>query len=579
MSLLCLAACTQDATVNAYLKSTVTVSIIDDRNVFPDRRTVTAKRGDDIEFLLSFGKDCHFSSCSYPDYTVIARGADQYRLTLKNVKYSCRVSVRYSSTDAEIIYNVNGGEWTGGSDRPYLKHYTLNDHLRPNTLGGKDVSRDGYVLVGWNTERDGSGEHIGLGSRVTVGEDKKILLFAEWKKYDDSSLFDFEERDGAVTLTKYKGESNGIVVPAYIDGSRVRTIASGFANEIDIDSLVLPDGISTIDEQAFVNCDIKHLYLCDDIEKVSDESFSHSAIHYLHINAVEAPCYIGISDNAEFADKIDRLMLNADKKKLIFFGGCSMSYGLNSELVNEVYGRDYFIMNMGVVGGTNAQFQFNCMTPYIGEGDIFIHAPEVGSSYQLMYDTKCELRLFTAIECNFDLLSYTDLTEMNGNVFDSFTEFNDNRELMDKYDYDDYRDTYNDYGDIIIDRPSTGKDEKLSENYRIRNDFLSRDSLSVLCDKYDLIRDAGAQVYVSYSPTNKKALTLSYTFAKGWEDFENDFRGILAERGYNVISRIEDYIMSGVYFYDADYHLNDEGAELRTRRLLADMISAGIGGS
>lgn len=53
MSLLCLAACTQDATVNAYLKSTVTVSIIDDRNVFPDRRTVTAKRGDDIEFLLS----------------------------------------------------------------------------------------------------------------------------------------------------------------------------------------------------------------------------------------------------------------------------------------------------------------------------------------------------------------------------------------------------------------------------------------------------------------------------------------------------------------------------------------------
>jgi len=557
---------------NYYLKDAVTVRLIESENMTAVKNVTQIKKGENATFIIAFSDGYYFDSCSYENYTLREKMNGYYELTLLEVKYSCRVSVENMCVRAQIEYNSNGGSALFGEDKSVTLRYDLANHLRPNTSIGIDLfEREGYVLIGWNTAADGKGEHISLGSRVTVPDGETLILYAEWKKCSPDYLFTYKESENGITLTGYKGAGGELVVPQAIGGKSVTAIAGGFAENLKFYSLVLPHGIEAIDSSAFVGCEVYNIYFSDDLVGVSDDSFLNSSVHYWHINAAVKPRYIAVSDNAQFADKMDRLMLNADKKKLIFFAGCSMSYGLKSEAVDLAYGDEYFIINMGVVGGTNAQFQFNCIAPYVGEGDIFVHAPEQGSPYQMMYSTECESRVFTAVEGNYDLLSYTDMTEMSGNAFTAFGEYNTNRTMMDECDYSSYRDTYNEYGDYIGLREFTGIDEKLSEDYCIRNEYVTASSAALLCDEYDKISSRGARVFISYAPINVRALSEEYVAAEEWKDFSSRLAFYLGARGYSVISDIEDYILNGKYFYDTDYHLNDTGAALRTNMLIDDL--------
>ena len=43
-----------------------------------------------------------------------------------------------------------------------------------------------------------------------------------------------------------------------------------------------------------------------------------------------------------------------------------------------------------------------------------------------------------------------------------------------------------------------------------------------------------------------------------------------------IISKVDDYLYKGRYFYDTDYHLNDLGVILRTEQLISDLKSVGL---
>lgn len=96
----------------------------------------------------------------------------------------CQITVTVSTIgDTGIFYHLNGGHFRSSllTGDIFAKQYNLTHHLRANTSIGNDVcAREGYALLGWNTSPDGSGEHIGLGSRVTIPAKTTIDLYAEW---------------------------------------------------------------------------------------------------------------------------------------------------------------------------------------------------------------------------------------------------------------------------------------------------------------------------------------------------------------------------------------------------------------
>ena len=154
-------------------------------------------RGDDVSFLLSTQDNYYPDTCSYADHQFLKADENIYEIKLFKIKYSLRFEVAFKYVEPAgpdgpddpdgpdgpdgpddpiipttydiitITYNANGGSLNDANNGVYT--YTNEHHPRPNTSSGVDiVKRDGYNLIGWNTKNDGTGEHIGLGSRYLL---------------------------------------------------------------------------------------------------------------------------------------------------------------------------------------------------------------------------------------------------------------------------------------------------------------------------------------------------------------------------------------------------------------------------
>ncbi len=531
------------------------------------------QRGGDAQLKLNFKEGYIFQSCNYADYTASRQGDGSVILTLKNVEYPTFLEIVALEVKDGILYDTNGGRLLNGfTDTSFFEYKPKQHWRRPNTsIGVYDVARDGYTLVGWNTKPDGGGTHIGLGSRVDVPEGGVTMLYAEWKKWTPISDFEYEEMEDGIRLTKYIGDKalSELVIPMAINGKTVVEIGTRFADHLEAKTIVFPHTMSVVSERAFAYCGFEEVYVSDNIASLPDVAFSGSVLRTLHLNAVHKPYYMATSEAALFTDKMDRLISLKDKKKMVFFAGCSMAYGLNSPKVAEEF-PEYEIVDMATMGGTMANAQLDCILPYIGEGDVFIHAPEGGSGYQLFGEHTFDWNFLTLCEGNYDLLTHIDLRNY-GMVFSALRRFNEYRLAGEPCEYDDWSGICNEYGDVVIERGEFNSNESHGEEYSFVMEYATEETVARMCGYYDQIRGNGAELLFSFSPMNLQGMPQADVDARLWETFEAFYRTELGKRGYPVISNIEDYMLDGKYFFDANYHLNEFGRDLRTDRLLDDL--------
>lgn len=569
-------------------ESYVRVILLDSDDYDAEQQVYDVKKYGDAEISLTLANSFAFSECSYSGEYYVDTELGDITLTLKNVRYDTRISVSVFSVSGTVRYYLNGGQLkddaeitleSSATGEYYTSYVDLSHHLRYNTDTALEIERPGYTQLGWNTAADGSGEHTGLGSRVTVEEDSALFLYAEWAEWTDAEYFtwteytDTEDDEDDIELSSYNGPTtlDMLVIPAEIDGHSVTSLGKKFAQSLKIQTLVLPNTMIDVNVRAFSDTTIEEIYFFDNLEIIYDSSIGYQ-VSTIHINAYLAPRYSSGNDNAQFAEDMDRMILNADKKKMVFFAGCSMSYGLDSSLVDEEYGNEYVVMNMGVIGGTNALFQFECMTPYMGEGDIFIHAPEEMSSYQLMADTEAESRMFVTIESNYDLLTLVDCSQISG-IFTIFTRYNTSRSVKDALTYLDYNENYNEYGDYSVARADSSYNACYDLEVCFYTDLVTETSVGMLNTLYDAMQAKGVTVFFSYAPINRNALSSTENSTHSWEVFDALMQ-LYLDSDVKIISDVTDYIMTGNYFYDTDYHLSTNGAKIRTENLLTDIKNA-----
>lgn len=573
--------CGCQPTITYQHKNTITIALMDSAKYTAKKTIYTAEKGSDICVSLELLPEYQFESCSYSGEYSVEQEENTIKLTLKDVKYDMRLRISAQKISGKIFYYLNGGDFVDQSktDDYFTENAVTQWHLRPNTnIGTGYVYRDGYTQLGWNTSPDGTGTHIGLGSRITVEKNSSVNLYAEWVKWAEDSSFEYvlnenTEAEDDVVLTKYKGASSvdSLVIPAKIDGFVVSGLGENFSSRLSAKALVLPNTLLSIAKGAFLHNRIESIYFFDNLTEVYDASFG-KRIPKVYINAAIAPRYTTENDNAQFAENMDRLIVNADKKKMVFFAGCSMSYGLISEQVERAFKQEYVICNMGVIGGTNATFQFDCITEYLGEGDVFIHAPEEMSPYQLLHNIKAEHRMFICTESNYDLLSLVDFSE-TADFFSAFVEYNEIRMGMEERKYTDYNDHYNVYGDYVFARPDSSASAYFDLEKTFAVEYVNERSLARLNAYYGRIADKGANVFVSFAPINRNALSKD-DVAKGIDAvFAQKLQEGLETR-FKVISKPQKYIIEGRYFYDADYHLTSNGARVRTDEIINDVAKA-----
>lgn len=566
--------------------STCTVVFEDDPELFFYNQIYETPRGGDVTVTVGVPTGRRIATVSFDRYTVSAKTGysasyDYYDLILHDVRYPAVVRLT-TSPALTTVYTAGEGQGeiiTVQEDSP---------RLSPNTLPWRgQFSREGFLAVGWNTAPDGSGVHIGFGSRGAREDGEETLtLYPQWLPCTPEEAFTWTERDGGAVITGYDGREGDLVIPETLGGLPVTAIAAGAFGAVTADTVALPPTLTAVEPGAFSALTAEHLYLFDTLEQVDEASLGDYAITRLHLNAVKDPAYSGTYFDT-FPDKADYLRSVAEEDKLVLFCGSSARFGYDSPMLAEAF-PDYEVVNMGVYAYANMLPQARIVLHYMKEGDILLHSPELDAiGQQFCGSTALDKETFCMTESNYDLLALLDCREFT-NLWGAFGTFQAARADMEPrsyadspalYDEDGNRQeqaTYNRYGDYILYR----ENNLSGENFGIKRAFYNASHITEadwqgINAMYDSFAAKGVSVYFTYSPRSRTSISEDSTEVSITE-LDALFRQKLHAP---VISDIQSSLMDPLYFYATDNHLSTEGAQIHTARVIDDLRRALEGGA
>ena len=366
----------------------------------------------------------------------------------------------YVDTDT-VIYHANGGKINTGTDNmTHKEFYTVKagSETVELTYGAQYLSfmecasafyddgtftRDGYVLIEYNTKADGSGESYSLGSKVPMlsADLTPTELYCVWAKDSAHTDFTYENihipypfsktataphwvEDGIV-ITSYTGGDSMVVVPEKIDGKTVVAIGAGaFTDRGAMTTLVLNRRIIKVADGAFVGCSaLKTVYYPDSIYEMNNEALddaSYTSLKNIYVNATLAPRYVGC-DTGALSVKLSRLLASEAQNRIILIAGSSAYQGFGTEYMEALFEGEYRVINFGTTRTTNGIMYLEAMQALAHEGDIVIYAPE-NSSY-MFGETELYWKTMRDLENMNNIYRYVDFSNYT-NVFGSFTDFN-----------------------------------------------------------------------------------------------------------------------------------------------------------
>ena len=120
------------------------------------------------------------------DASKATTGTDIINVNSKVVNY-VTLKAKYTKLDTTYIhYNINYPDGSGSLTNPegITDNYQKNIPFNTTTIlsSGAGFARLGYILIGWNTKADGTGEHWNLSEKVGVDDVNGNELYAEWER-------------------------------------------------------------------------------------------------------------------------------------------------------------------------------------------------------------------------------------------------------------------------------------------------------------------------------------------------------------------------------------------------------------
>ncbi len=583
----------------------VTVIIVENENYTllnnnksnDNSQVVSFKKGESITFSIEAKTNYKLESLNYENSSIYKEVEDSniYFFNLYEVNHSfrCNLHMQYVNPDSviwkehTITYNPNGGEFTGNITK---STYNIAHHPRPNvSIGTSIIKRDGYNLIGWNTKEDLTGEHIGLGSRYLNETNMDFTLYAEWVKYTEQSHFLIGDIDeNSVGIVEYLADEDIVSVPEVIDGKKVTRIATGAFKNKKAKRIILPKSIVTLEEATVEECLMEELYLYDNIVDIADSCFKNND-HFktVHINAIEKPKFARAYKHAPYADKIDLLYLNRNKKKIVIQGGSGAYYNIDACYLKEKY-PTYEPINVAINGWFNGVMQFEIVNNFLTKDDVFLHCVESCGDYQFMkkidmgeYDEVQgnDYRYFSCLELNYDLITLADIRKVTS-FFDTFKMFNDGRESLPNTSYKDFTRYADNRGDFskdekIREKIAPHENGAISNEGKIDLECYNALGLSKLSSYYESMRNLGMKVFFLYCPVNRNSLTEEEVSPEHLNAYMNGLKEGLQD--YSTFLYTYDEVLYDVtMFSDSDWHLDYENALAYTEIIRSKLEPYGI---
>ena len=337
-------------------------------------------------------------------------------------------------SETTITYHMNGGASSSGET--YVQTVDTSYFTAPNTLynaGG--FTREGYVLLEYNTKADGTGDAYSPGCKANA-VDGKLDLYCIWAPVSTgfttaSATYSVSWRENysGVKITGYTGDDETLVIPETINGKQVVSIGTGAIANKSFTTLVLPRTLREVEDGAFAGCSsLKTLYMGDGILSISNDAFdaaTRSNWSEFRLSATTAPRYASSYDGG-YRVKWDRLMrgVASGKKMIVFVSGSSSFHGIATEYLEKLLGDEYFVVEYGTIRTTNNMVYMEAVANFVKDGDIVVYAPE-NSIYQFGCP-ELNWKLFRDLESSQNVWRYIDVRNYD-NLFGAFAEYQSNR--------------------------------------------------------------------------------------------------------------------------------------------------------
>ena len=483
-----------------------------------------------------------------------------------------------------LLYRTNGGVTADGDDY-YYQTFSNKNFYMPNTIHQNGTfMRDGYVLMRYTTNPNGTGDYTTLGGKIEVNKNGFIELWLKWGKVTDSGftyeLYTMEDGTEAACVKSYTGVDGDVVIPEKVSIKTddwhaayypVKKIAAGAFDGVGMYTLVIPSTIHTIEDGAFVGCKSLHsLTVHDNLWQVSDKAFSDCpklATYFL--NAARNPVFAGSTEGL-FCMKYEKIRQAATegRKKIMVMSGSSSLYGFSAEQMEEAFEGEYAVINYGTNAGALGTLYLDAFIRFFGEGDIIIHAPEMNNANYLGGGSITYLT-YRGTEEMYEVFSFVDMRKYVG-FFDGLCVFNQEKRVNSKgVSYEKYGGAINKMTDLTTnkDAPEFVVENPRSSNPYNKNSVNAKNiaNINAINERYN---QRGTTMYYSFAPIDMDLLNETALFKDAQDSYVAKLREVL---DYEVISHPSNYYYEHKYFYNSTYHPGITGRAMRTEALIADL--------
>ncbi len=265
--------------------------------------------------------------------------------------------------------------------------------------------------------------------------------------------------------------------------------------------------------------------------------------------------------NASLIDKVERLE-SIDGPKIVLLGHSSLTFGIDSERIEEAFGMP--VVNMGLHGGNGNAFHEEMAKYNVAQGDIYIICHSDYDDDNVIQDA---MTAWSSIENHLNLWKILRVNDI-GTMAKAFPIYlkhclgyhsagTGNQDPGGLY----ARSAFNEYGDVALLREGN--------QYTFEGEVVPPGIGDAAVDRINelngYLTKRGATLLVAGYPIGNGNVTAE---AAEFEAFQEQ----LADRLVcPVISNYADYMFDYRYFYDTNLHLNTEGVALRTGQLISDI--------
>lgn len=295
---------------------------------------------------------------------------------------------------------------------------------------------------------------------------------------------------------------------------------------------------------------------------------------------------VGISIPTQFSDTYygelgvmyDKLT-KTEGKKIVVVGNSSVAFGVYSDFLEKELEKselDYSVCNFGLYGSIGTKTMLDLSKNHIGEGDIVVFMPEIFQQSLSLYFSSQET--WRALDSNMQMFhdlakedkskliyGYTDYVAEKYSFFQAENPAS-NTGIYSRASFDENCDMIN--GDRLYNVMNGGYD--LDNPINFDTNLLNDEFFNYLNEYYAHIKAKGAEMYFTFCPVNRLALTQDCT-----EEKIDNFYDVLSKKiKFSILGNPHDSIMDHEWFYDSNVHLNASGMIVRTVGLLKDLKMA-----